>query len=74
MSGVCTIEADGRIRLPDDVLESLREKSIHHVIVVQTWDGYRLEAISDADAADLLAADTDPVTVALRAVGVEPGA
>ena len=67
---LCRIDEKGCMTLPSEIAEAFRQKGIHNAIVVQTWDGYRLEPISDEDA-DAMRADEramDPIAGALLAL------
>lgn len=55
MSSVCKIE-DGRLVLPADIAKDWEKEGYRHALVVQTWDGYRLEPIPE-DLATQLQAD-----------------
>lgn len=55
MSSVCRIEG-GRLVLPPEIAETWQKEGYKHALVVQTWDGYRLEPIPDT-LVDLLQAD-----------------
>lgn len=67
MSALCAIDDGGRLALPAEIADTFRQNGIHHVLVVQTWDGFRLEPVGDAEAEQMRADEADPLG-ALRAL------
>lgn len=47
---ICPIDEDGRIKLPAELIAALYEKGIHHIAIIETWDGYRLEPVAEENA------------------------
>lgn len=69
------IDEEGRLHLPPDIADFFRKKGVHYAIVAETWDGYRLEPVGDAEAVQMQAEETEananPVSAALRALGAD---